>query len=164
MVEGIPVKCNKTKRLLNMYLDKELPIKEGSEIKGHLKDCKKCNHYMAGLNLVKESIAGESSYNTNPFLWTRIKEAITEKPFIPGPLAIPGIVKLWMPIAVFSIFISLSVLHSLPTAQSLITKEPKTMETTILEVPITPENMEQITLNLIVYTNGMKGRFVKLSF
>lgn len=127
--------CRMVQRLLNRYIDNELPV----DLHEHLEGCKDCTHRLSELSRIKELVGSIPAYQPNPFLWTRIASAIEEK--LPIPI---GIIRVWIPIATILIILTGSILLILPKA-----KEPE-----IFTIPITQENMERITLNLLVYTNG----------
>lgn len=132
--------CKMVQRLLNRYIDNELT----EDIQGHLSGCKDCTYRLSELSKIKELTGATPVYQTNPFLLTRITSAIRE--ITPFPI---GILKVWVPIATLLIIISGIILYRLPEAERPVTKGSE-----IFNIPVIPENMERITLNLLVYTNG----------
>lgn len=134
------MKCKKVQRLLNRYIDNELPV----DLHEHLEGCKECTYRLKELTRIKELIGAAAPYPTNPFLLTRIASAI--EGVMPFPI---WILRVWVPIATAFIFITSIIIYRLPEIE-----RPVPKETEIFNIPVTPENMERITLNLLVYTNG----------
>lgn len=132
------MRCGKIQRLLNRYIDNELT----EDIQGHLAGCKGCTHRLNELTRIKELLGVTTAYQPNPFLLTRIASAIKE--ITPIPI---GILRVWVPIATILILLAGFILYRLPEVE-------KPVRTTIFDIPTVPENMERITLNLLVYTNG----------
>lgn len=128
------MKCKNVQRLLSSYIDNELT----GDIQGHLSGCKECTHRLNELTRIKELVGTIPAYEVNPFLFTRISSAIKEE--IPIPI---GLIKIWVPIAAMLILIAGIILYRLPEAEKPV----------VFETPIRPENMERLTLNLLVY-NG----------
>lgn len=146
------MKCKNTARLLNMYADNELPEQTRSVLQGHLAGCEKCTHKLNEIMKLKELIAAAAPYPVNPFLWTRIAEGIREEIPMPIGVLVPGILRVWIPIAAVLILLSGFILYKLPVPERTVHKGTLS---TILDMPISPENMEKITLNLLVYSNGL---------
>lgn len=146
------MRCKVVKRLLNGLMDNELVGEIQDTVKGHLEGCKECSHRLKELTKLKEMVRTSTPYTANPFLWTRIANSIKEEMPVPIGILIPRILRLWIPIAsVLTIVCGLALFNLIKT------EEPadRGALSTILDMPITPENMEKITLNLIVYTNGI---------
>lgn len=149
------MRCKKVFNLLNMYADREISQDMHSHIEKHLAGCKKCTGTLNEILRLKNIIGTVPQYTANPFLWTRIAEGI--KQLVPAPVSLPvlNFLRVWVSAAGILIVLSGFVLFNLPeierprndTDRQSITRQ-------MLEVPITPENMEKITLNLLVYTNG----------
>lgn len=151
------MKCKKIERLLNVYLDNELPEQIKPAIQGHLSGCEKCTHTLNEIVKLKELIGTTTPYPVNPFLWTRIAESLKEEALIPIGVLITKILRVWVPIATMLILLSAVILYRLP---ELKIPAYKGTLATILDMPIVPENMEKITLNLLVYSNGLARREV----
>lgn len=149
------MKCKKIMRLLNMYVDDELPENLQVSLKGHIETCKDCNHKLNEFMKLKELIGTSTQYTANPFLWTRVLEGIREEMPVPIGILVPRLLKAWIPIASILIVISGFILYKLPESREPLYKVPSPIETTVLNIPTSSMNMEKITLNLLVYTNGL---------
>lgn len=160
MVEGISMKCSKTQRLLNMYIDKELPADKVTALQGHLAGCQRCTQRLNELVQLKELVQTAPKYTANPFLWTRISAALTKKPAIPTWVVAPKVLKLWTAVACMLILISSIVLTQVTKVEVSMYQERPSIQNEILEIPAKPENMERIALNLLVYTTrGMEVNY-----
>lgn len=158
------MKCRKAQRLLNIYIDNELPGQKMSAVNGHLAGCPQCAITLNKLTKLKELAGTTTPYTANPFLWTRIAEGIKEGIPIPiGPLVLKFL-RIWVSIASVLILVSGITLYRLPVEKEVLYGETSSMEATIFEIPVTPENMEKITLNLLVYTNGLTGEVPYVNF
>lgn len=150
------MKCSDIEHLLNRYIDKELPARKTAVLEGHLAGCQKCTQKLNESIKLKGLVQALPAYTVNPFLWTRIRTAIGMKPAaVPAWIIIPKILKLWTAIACSLILISSIVLTKVTKTEQFMYKEELSVQKAILEIPAVPENMEKITLNLLVY-NGTK--------
>lgn len=147
------MKCKKIQHLINMYADNELPGQTRSVVQGHIAGCEKCAHTLNEITKLKEIIGAAVPYPVNPFLWTRIASGIREEMPIPTGVLIPKILRIWVPIASVLIILTGIFMHNLPEQEKPV--YDKGTLTTIMDMPIIPENMEKITLNLLVYANGI---------
>lgn len=145
------MRCKKTQRLLNMYIDNELATEVHSAVQGHIGVCQKCSTTLNELNKLKELVGTTTPYPVNPFLWTRIAAALKEEIPIPIGVLVPKFLKIWVPVAAALILFCGFLLYK--TERPVYTKK-SLIQTAVLDIPITQENMEKITLNLLVYTNG----------
>lgn len=145
------MRCERVERLLNMYIDKELPEKTQSIVNGHLAGCDRCTHTLNELNRLKELVGTTAPYPVNPFLWTRIAEGLKEEVPIPIGILVPKVLRVWVPIATILILLSGLMLYR---TEKPVYKTKSLIQTAVLDIPATPENMEKITLNLLIYTNG----------
>lgn len=147
-----------------MYIDNELPEQSNLSVETHLAECKQCTNTLNEFSRLKELIGKTTPYSANPFLWTRVAEDIKEGLPIPVGILVPRFLKAWIPIATIFILFSGFILFKLPEPQKIQYKTPLTMETAIFNIPLKPENMERITLNLLVYTNGITGEVQHAKF
>ena len=145
--------CKKTERLLNQYVDNELPSTKFSLVKSHLESCNNCLQKHEELLKLKNIVKAQMGYTGNPFLWTRISTAISQEPIMSVIGLIPKLLKTWLTIASLLIIVSSSSLLYINALTMAIDKKDSSIENTILEMPDIPENMEKITLNLIIYTS-----------
>ena len=153
------MKCKKAQRMLNRYLDHILAPGEEVNLQEHIRICPQCRNRLREIEQLQELLGTETAYEPNPFLWTRVKAGLQEPNSVPGLFPLPVIIKAWVPLAILIILLAIFTLSRIPGVenQSLYHK-PQSMETTIMQIPGTPENLERITINLLVYGNGMPGK------
>lgn len=143
--------CSKIERLLNMYIDKELPADRATTLHEHLAGCQRCTQRLNELTQLKGLVQTIPKYTPNPFLWTRITTALSETPVVPIRVVASRVLRLWVPVACTLILMSSIILTRVSKLEVSMYKEKPSMQKAILEIPATPENMERITLNLLVY-------------
>jgi hypothetical protein len=148
------MKCKNVIREINMYIDNELPDIESDNVKNHIAMCPHCGKIYNGLVKVKEGIGSLPVFNPNPYLWTRIEAELRENPFTPGLLNIPQIIRTWVSIASILVIVFGIVLYNLPQAEDNSDTASSSITNSIMEIPNTPENMEKLAINFLVYTNG----------
>lgn len=148
------MKCSIIQRLLNRYIDNELPGKDIFDIKEHLAGCAQCTHKLNELTTLKGFIGGITPYTANPYLWTRIAESIHRGVPIPISILTTKIFKIWIPVATAFIVLSTIALFYVPEPQRPLRENIVSLENALLNMPRTPDNLENITINVLVYTNG----------
>lgn len=157
------MKCKKASILLNRYIDNELSGEMRAEVQGHLAKCENCNNILKEMTHLKNAFAAIPRHAANPFLWTRIADKIK----CPVPLVfgfpIPKLLHIWITMACVLIVSSGIVLYKISEPEKEQETASENLSAQILESPMRPENMEKITLNLLVYTNGkpLEAPYVK---
>jgi len=71
--------CQKVKRKLSAYQDKELPELQMTEIENHLKTCTVCSQSLQEINDIREILAHVDTIESAPFFWTRLSQRIKGK-------------------------------------------------------------------------------------
>lgn len=148
------MRCKKVVRSINMYVDNELPENEKSSVRTHISECSKCSQIFNELMKIKENMGKIPVYSPNPFLWTRIEAELRQNPYIPDFLNIPQLIRGWVLAASLLLVIFGAALYKLPRTEETSDTMSPSITNSIMEIPNTPENMEKITLNFLVYTNG----------
>jgi len=151
------MKCSKAVNLLNMYIDKELPARKAAMIERHLAVCKTCRNTLRELAGVKNLIQSAPEYIANSSLWTHIAGRLAKYPIPPIWLIFAKILKIWIPVSCGLIIISSFILGQTIKAESSMYKKPLSIQKEILEIPDTPQNMEKIGLNMLIYDNIKMG-------
>lgn len=157
------MKCKKCQNILNKYLDKEIPKEQIPALETHISSCSDCSQLSSELSSIKTLLHNTPTVEPNPFLWTRIRTALEETPPLPIYINAIKIFKIWVPVA-FSLIIALSfVLRELMTVEAnfarYINQESPTLERAIKAIPATPENLERIAINTIVYRENLNWKF-----
>jgi len=70
------MKCKKIHKKLIFYIDGDLSSKENKKIEEHLSSCKNCSRLYSEMKSSMEIIQDEKSIETNPYLYTRIKQQL----------------------------------------------------------------------------------------
>ena len=70
------MKCKKIHKNLIFYIDGDLSSKENKEIEEHLSSCKNCSRLYSEIKSSMGIIQNEKSIETNPYLYTRIKQQL----------------------------------------------------------------------------------------
>ena len=164
-MEGLPMKCKKTQRMLNRYLDHVLAAGKETALQEHISKCPRCRNKLREMKQLKVLLGTETAYSPNPFLWTRIKAGLQEPNNIPGLFPLPAIIKAWVPLAILIILLAAFTLSRLPGVKNwYFYDKPQSIETVIMRIPGTPENLERISLNFLVYGSDINGKAQDLYF
>jgi predicted anti-sigma-YlaC factor YlaD len=137
-----------------MYLDNELPENKKGIVKEHITACSHCASTFNSIAKVKNNIGKVPVFSPNPYLWTRIAAELKEAPYSPGIFGVPQAIKVWASAVSILLIISGIVLYNLPETEDTASISSSTITNSIMEIPSTPFNMEKITINFLVYTNG----------
>ncbi|MCK5823549.1 MAG: zf-HC2 domain-containing protein [Bacteroidales bacterium] len=124
------MKCKKVNKNLIFYIDGDLSLKQNKEIEEHLSHCKKCSMLYNEIKLSLSVIENEKGIETNPYLYTRIKqrlEDINERST--NPVFAIQQKKLFQPVLVsfliaLGIFIGVSIGNNYPLQENNIADTP----------------------------------------
>lgn len=145
--------CKNYLKLINKLIDNELESSQKLSLESHLKICPECFTAFKELGGLKKTIRQIPAFDGNPFLWTRIYEAIKNSPVAEPIFALPKFFKTWVAVAAAFTIITGGLLFAIPEDSE--ETDPKTeMESAIYGIPSNPENLERITINFLVYTNS----------
>ena len=154
--------CKHCQQKINRLVDRELPAAETTLVEEHLSSCQDCRRIYNGLAAVKDLVAAAPAYTANQFLWTRIAATLKQEKPIPINVVLASLFKIWVPVACSLILVFSLVLKQILGAEaslgSYLNQETPALQMAISEIPATPENLERIAINTIVYQDQASWR------
>jgi len=148
------MKCAKTETLISKLIDHELPQNEAAVVQSHIDSCPNCRLFLSELTALKGLSKTAADYKANPCLWTRIAQGIASITPVSILAGASKLVKIWVAMASVLVTTTGAILYEMHDTEREQPTSAESIESEIFNIPPTPENLEKITLNMLVYTNG----------